>query len=196
VTSQWVETAPTRADARRNIAAILDAATESLARDPDSSINDIAKAAGVGRVTLYGHFESRAALVSQVVERAIAQSEEALSTVDLSGDPREALGRLLDASWEVTQRFGALVVAAEGAVPPDQLREAHAQPARRVRRLIRRGRSAGCFRRDMPVEWQVTLMQSIVHGASLSVHRGEITRSQAPRLVRETALAALASVPG
>src|SRR4051794_17223520 len=98
MTESWVATSPKRADARRNIAAILDAATDCLARDPDSSINDIAQAAGVGRVTLYGHFESRAALVSQVVQRAIAQSEESLGAVDLTGDPREALGRLLEAS--------------------------------------------------------------------------------------------------
>ena len=56
-----------RADALKNIAAILDAATAALARDPDASINDIAQAAGVGRVTLYGHFGSRAALLSAVV---------------------------------------------------------------------------------------------------------------------------------
>ena len=47
-----------RADARRNIAAILDAATDCLARDPEMSIADIAAAAGVGRITLYGHFKT------------------------------------------------------------------------------------------------------------------------------------------
>jgi TetR/AcrR family transcriptional repressor of mexCD-oprJ operon len=188
-----VATSPRRADARRNIAAILDAATECLARNPDSSINDIAKAAGVGRVTLYGHFESRAELVSQVVKRAIAESEHSLGAVDLTGDPRAALARLLEASWDVTRRFGGLVVAAEGALPPEELRETHAEPARRVRRLITRGRREGCFRRDMPVEWQVTLMQSILHGASLAVHRGEITARQAPRLVTDTALATLSA---
>jgi TetR/AcrR family transcriptional regulator, mexCD-oprJ operon repressor len=187
----WVESVPKRADARRNIAAILDAATECLSRDPESSINDIARAAGVGRVTLYGHFDSRAALVGQVVSRAIAESEHTLGSVDVTGDPREALARLLDASCEVTQRFGSLVVAAEGTIPPDDLREAHAQPARRVRRLLRRGRAGGAFRRDMPVEWQVTLIQSIVHGASLAAHRGEITPAQAPRLVRDSVLGAL-----
>jgi hypothetical protein len=39
-----------RADARRNIALILDAAQSCLARDPDASMSDIAVAAGVGRV--------------------------------------------------------------------------------------------------------------------------------------------------
>jgi TetR/AcrR family transcriptional repressor of mexCD-oprJ operon len=41
-----------RADARRNIAANLDAATTCLIRDPQVSTSAIARAAGVGRVTL------------------------------------------------------------------------------------------------------------------------------------------------
>src|SRR5687767_13755843 len=111
MTTDSVET-PRRADARKNIAAILDAATECLAVDPEASLNDIAAAAGVGRVTLYGHFGNRAGLVSQVVDRAMAASDAELESVDLEGDARAALGRLLVASWHVTHRFGGLVLAA------------------------------------------------------------------------------------
>ncbi|GHJ53086.1 hypothetical protein Nm8I071_23930 [Nonomuraea sp. TT08I-71] len=180
-----------RADARKNIAAIIDAATACLARDPDVSVNDIAKAAGVGRVTLYGHFESRAALVALVVERAMQQTEEALRALDLGGDPRAALASLIEASWGLTQRYGALIIAAEHTMPPDQMREAHRKPIDRWQRLLRRGRRQGCFRNDMPLDWQVTVIQSVIHGASSAVHRGEITADQAPELIRTTILAAL-----
>lgn len=54
---------PQRADARRNTASILDAAVLCLTRNPDASVAEIAKAASVGRVTLYGHFKTRAELV-------------------------------------------------------------------------------------------------------------------------------------
>jgi AcrR family transcriptional regulator len=47
-----------RADARRNVEAILDAAQHCLSHDPQATIAHIAHAAGVGRVTLYGHFKS------------------------------------------------------------------------------------------------------------------------------------------
>ena len=40
-----------RADARRNIAAILDAATDCLARDPEVSIADIAAAGSLSTAT-------------------------------------------------------------------------------------------------------------------------------------------------
>lgn len=180
-----------RADARKNIAAIVEAAITCLARDPDVSINDIAKAAGVGRVTLYGHFESRAALVAVVVEHAMQQTDEELEALDLEGDPRAALGSLIEASWRLTHRYGALVIAAEQALPPDQVREAHTKPIARWQRLLRRGRKQGSFRQDMPLEWQVSLIQAILHGALAAVHRGEITPDQAPALVRDSVLGAL-----
>jgi len=64
-----------RADARRNVAAILDAATDCLARDPDTSIARIAAAAGVGRITLYGHFSTRAELVDAVLALTIEHAD-------------------------------------------------------------------------------------------------------------------------
>jgi TetR/AcrR family transcriptional repressor of mexCD-oprJ operon len=184
---------PLRADARRNVEAIIEAATRLLATDPDASINDIATAAGVGRVTLYGHFENRAALVSVVTERAIGETEAALAELDLEGDPRDALGRVLEATWHLTHRFGALVVAAGHTLSPEALQRAHTEPAARIAELLRRGREVGEFRSDQPLAWQVSTIQAIVHAASAAVHRGEVTAHDAPTLVRDTALAAVAA---
>lgn len=184
---------PKRADALRNIEAIIAAATRLLAVNPDASVNEIAKEAGVGRITLYGHFDSRATLVREVADRAIAYTEDALARVDLDGDPRDALGRLLEVTWHLTHRFGALVVAASQALSPEQLRRAHDEPAARVRGLLERGRAAGEFRGDVPTDWQISVIQAILHGASAAVHRGEITADDAPTLVRDTVLAALAA---
>jgi AcrR family transcriptional regulator len=181
-----------RVDARMNVAAILDAATRCLARDPDASLADIARDAGVGRVTLYGHFDSRSTLIAEVVAAAMARTESELGTVDLSGDPVDVMRRLLVASWRLTHRHGALVQAAEKSLPPEQIRAAHEQPVTRVRSVLRRGRRAGRFRDDMPVAWQVTMIQSVLHGASAAVHRGDHTADAACDLVVTTVLAALA----
>lgn len=182
-----------RADARRNVAAIVDAATRCLASDPDVSVNDIAKAAGVGRMTLYGHFPSRAALVAEVVERALATSEAELGAVDLDGDPQAAMDRLLRASLSVTYRFGGLVQAAEQTLAPTLLQSAHTTQIARAKTLLQRGRREGVFRRDQPLDWQVTVLQGLLHAAATSVHQGTLSEARASTLVATTGLAALAT---
>lgn len=180
-----------RSDARRNAAAILDAATHCLARDPDASINEIAKAAGVGRVTLYGHFDTRATLVGAVVDRALQDAETALSAVDLSGDPVDALRRFIDATWTITNRYGALVVAAERTLPGDEMDAAHAAPRARAEKLLERGRAEGRFRDDLPLSWLVTILHTVTHAASTAVYNGEMTADEAPRAITATMLGLL-----
>lgn len=180
-----------RADARMNVAAILDAATRCLARDPDASLADIAREAGVGRVTLYGHFDSRATLIAEVVAAAMAHSESELEKVDLTGDPVAVMPRLLVASWQLTHRYGALVQAAEKSLDPELIQAAHEKPITRMRALLQRGRRAGRFRNDMPVTWQITMIQGILHSASAAVHRGDHTADAACDLVVTSVLAAL-----
>jgi Bacterial regulatory proteins, tetR family len=65
---------PLRADAKRNVAAILAAATDRLAENPDTSMAEIAAAAGVGRMTLYGHFKTRTDLLDAVLARVVAEA--------------------------------------------------------------------------------------------------------------------------
>src|SRR5829696_5011916 len=100
------------ADARYNIELILDAAEACLTRDADASMSDIAAEAGLGRVTIYGHFASRQVLIEAVVRRMLAVATAALDEVDLSGDPAGALERLVLATWRLILRSGSLLVAA------------------------------------------------------------------------------------
>ena len=179
-----------RADAQRNIAAILDAATECLSRDPAASTSEIAKAAGVGRVTLYGHFPSRAELVDAVFVHAIEGGEETLGQVDLTGDPRAALTRLIESSWHLVDRNRSLLIEAQDALPPGRVRELHADPMARVVRLMERGRSEGVFRTDLPTSWLVSVMHNVMHGAADEINGGRITPDKAAGYITATLLAA------
>lgn len=179
-----------RADAQRNIAAILTAAAECLSRNPAASTSEIAKAAGVGRVTLYGHFPSRADLVDAVFVQAIATGEETLGKVDLTGEPRAALARLIESSWHLVDQFTALLVAAQEALPPGRVRELHADPMARVERLLERGRSEGVFRTDLPTSWLVSVMHNVMHGAAGDILAGRISTADAAPYITATLLAA------
>src|SRR5690348_9184640 len=80
------------------------------AADPAASIAQVVRAAGVGRVTLYGHFATRADLIDAVFDRTIAQAEAALEALDLTGDPAQALVRLVDSFWRMVDRFRSLLL--------------------------------------------------------------------------------------
>jgi AcrR family transcriptional regulator len=80
-----------RSDARRNLERVLDAATDAFAASgPDASIDDIARAAGVGHGTVFRRFPTKDDLIYAVIERHVAQmcaiAEDALE----SDDPGEA----------------------------------------------------------------------------------------------------------
>ncbi len=75
-----------RADALHNADKILDAAVACLGHNPYASVSEIAQAAGVGRVTLYGHFSSRETLVEaamiRVLERECLPSRHSCALAD------------------------------------------------------------------------------------------------------------------
>jgi AcrR family transcriptional regulator len=179
-----------RADARRNIASILDAAQDCLGRDPTASIADIARAAGVGRVTLYGHFGTRAELVDAVFQRTLSQADAVLDAVDLAGDPRQALTGLVASSWRILDQHSVLLHAAERELSSERIRARHDGPMSRVQALISRGQQDGAFRSDLPVQWLTAVFYSAMHGAAAEISAGRLPAADAAWVISATLLAA------
>jgi AcrR family transcriptional regulator len=182
-----------RADAERSIARIVSAARECLSADPNASIDDIAAAAGVGRMTLYGHFRNRRELVEAALADALRAGEEVLSDVDLDGPARDVLSRLLESSWALVAESTALLAAAQGVLPAGRIREMHAGPAKRVEGLVRRGQEEGAFRTDMPLEWLVNVVQYVLHGAAEETRAGRLRPEETGRVVIATVQSILAA---
>ncbi|MFI9591758.1 TetR/AcrR family transcriptional regulator [Nonomuraea sp. NPDC052265] len=183
-----------RADAERNIAAILEAGTRLLSDDPGASVAEIAKAAGVGRVTLYGHFPSREALVDAVLDHTVGLADAVLEDESLDTAPApEAMAGLLHSSWEILDRHRRLFVAADRVLPTERIREHHDRPLRRVERLIARGQDDGDFRTDLPLEWLVTTFFAIIHSAAQEREAGRLTAEEVEPVLTRTMLSLLAA---
>jgi TetR/AcrR family transcriptional repressor of mexCD-oprJ operon len=179
-----------RADAEQNMARILDAAQACLCRSPTASVGEIAQAAGLGRVTVYGHFPSREALIEATLARLLERGEAVLGGLDLTGDPRQALRTLIESSWRLMADADAVLQAAQSVLPPGRIRELHAKPAQRVEALIRRGQAEGAFRTDLPTSWLVSVLYHVLKGAAADVGAGRLDPSDAPRFIVATVLAA------
>ncbi|MEQ7010806.1 TetR/AcrR family transcriptional regulator [Actinopolymorpha sp. B17G11] len=181
-----------RADAERSIAAVVAAARTCLGRDPSATIDDIAKTAGVGRMTLYGHFRTRAQLVEAALADALRAGEETLAAIDLGGDPRDALTRLLESSWSLVAESAALLQAAQDVLPAGRLRQLHDAPAERVQQLIRRGQEDGVFRTDLPIAWLVSVVHYLLHGAAVEQRAGRLENPDVTHIVTTSVQSILA----
>src|SRR5829696_819748 len=168
-----------RADARRNVARILEAAE-----------------AGLGRVTIYGHFASRQVLVEAVVRRVLDVANTALNEVDLSGDPVAAFERLVKASWQVTLRSGSVIVAADKALPATTVRQAHAGGLEeRVQNLITDGQRSGAFRSDLSADWLIATFHAVLHAAAEEIDAGRLDSAEAAGVITNTMLSVLQAQP-
>lgn len=85
-----------RADAERNRRRLLDAAKLAFADKGSAvSLEEVARAAGVGIGTLYRHFPTREALVEQVYQDEARQLAEAARCLAKDREPLDALRRWL-----------------------------------------------------------------------------------------------------
>jgi AcrR family transcriptional regulator len=185
-----------RADAERNVEAIVQAAVTLLGERPDASMAAVAQAAGVGRVTLYAHFASREALVEAALTRSVEELRAALVPV-LSGDrpADDVLRAVLRSSWQQIDRSGRLSVLAQATLDPERLRRTHAPVLDRIEDLVRRGQADGVFRRDLPRRWLVASVYSLVHAAADEVDAGRLAPNRAAGVLEKTVLSIVRPAP-
>ena len=183
-----------RADAERNIAAITDAALYAPASDPDASMADIARRAGVVRATIYMHFPTREALLDAVMEHATAQVAQAIGEAEPDrGEPEEALERVIRATWKQLSRFHGVLAINIGRLSAKELRRRHLPMTTQFIPLLERGQADGVFRSDVSAEWLIAVVRAIVHLASIELQAGRLSQAEVERTMLTTALSAVRS---
>lgn len=178
-----------RADANRR--RILDVALVELLRDPDASMDRIARAAGVVRRTVYGHFPSREALVGTLVDGAV----EALSGAHAAGregagEPAEAVARSVLAVWEIADRYRLLVSLARRTVTVQGVRDRLAPVRASVAGLLQRGLDEGVFSSPLPASALAYVHEQLLFALMEAVNDGLLTAEEADRSAAVTVLAA------
>ncbi|MFE2098625.1 MULTISPECIES: TetR/AcrR family transcriptional regulator [unclassified Streptomyces] len=182
-----------RADANRR--RILDVALAELLRDPDASMDQIARAAGVVRRTVYGHFPSREALISTLVDEAV----QALAEADAGAragvaDPARAVARSVLAIWEIADRYRLLVALAQRTVTVQGIRERLAPLRENKVQLLQRGLDEGVFSSPLPAPALAYVHEQMLFAVTEAVNDGLVTAEEAGRSATVTVLTA-AGVP-
>ena len=150
-------------------------------------MEDIARAAGVSRQTVYAHFPTREALLDAVIEHATAEVTAAFDTAGLDDlPPAAALVRLLDTGWQVTARYP--FVWHLPAVSAEQDASRHASILDRMLELIRRGQENGDLDATLPAGWLLTASLALGRAAEQEVKAGRMTIEEATTAVHHSFL--------
>jgi AcrR family transcriptional regulator len=181
-----------RADAERSIASITNAALEELADDPDVSMAEIARRAGVVRATIYMHFPTRESLLDAVMEHATALVADAARAAEPErGEPKEALERVLLATWRQLAQFHSVLQININRLSAKELRRRHLPVTTQIVPLLERGQAQRVFRDDVSPDWLIAVVRAIVHVASTELQAGRLTAAEVEQTMLTTAFAAI-----
>jgi AcrR family transcriptional regulator len=181
-----------RGDAERNVERILDAAIGLLAVQPTASMAEVARASGLVRATVYGHFPSREALIDAITDRAVADARSAFVEARLGeGTATDAVARLADAAWSVASRYMIVSEATLRTLGVARFRARREVLRTEVRALVARGRAAGEFRDDVLLEWTAQVFDSLLFGTYFTVEAGDLPAADAADELARAFLAVL-----
>jgi AcrR family transcriptional regulator len=141
-----------RSDAQRNRDRILEVAKEAFARSgANTSLDDIAKQAGVGAGTLYRHFPTRDALLEAVYRAEVEKLAAAERELSWKLPPVEALRAwmLLFVDYIAAKQIIASALNTLVGRPAKVYEGSRAQIQRAIETLVKHAIKSGDIRKDL-----------------------------------------------
>ncbi len=156
-----------RADARRNLNRVLDAAGEAFAEcGADVSIDEIARRAGVGHGTVCRRFPTKDSLMAAIVGARLEELAEAADQLLERSDAGAAFEELVWHAAELFNRDRALFDGSSRCDGFSEVAEAKQQLNDKLERLIRKARRAGTLRRDVSAPDVGAMIGSAIQAAT------------------------------
>ena len=169
--------------------AILDAAIDTLARNPSASLSEISSRAGVGRASLHRHFPSRADLIAAASAQCMDEIDAATSAALADAQTaRERLSRMLEAVVPLGDRYHFLV---SEAVDDESVRKRYAEELDWLGHLVDELKAEGVIAAAVPRSWAVANIDAQVWLAWSEVAAGNLAPAHAADLALRTLLEGL-----
>ncbi|KIX78239.1 TetR/AcrR family transcriptional regulator [Streptomyces sp. JL4002] len=167
---------------------VLRDAAALLSRKSTATMDEVARAAGIGRATLHRHFAGRDALVRALEELGIREFESAFDRARLdAGSATEALRRLV-AETEPNAQLLAFLVTENQLFEGDEVNEGWARLDARVTALFRRGQEEGDIRIDLSPAWLTEALYGLVGSCAWAVMDGRVAAKDFQYMITELLL--------
>ncbi|MCT2588644.1 TetR/AcrR family transcriptional regulator [Streptomyces sp. N2-109] len=153
---------------------VLSDVAEQLTRKPSSSMDEIARSAGISRATLHRQFAGRDSLVRALEELGLRRLTSAVEEArPEEGDPVEALRRVI-AEAEPLAGFLAFLITENQLFEPGEVNAGWKRVDARVDALFRRGQECGVFRLDLTSAWLTEATYALITASAWAVQAGRV----------------------
>ncbi|MEU2157504.1 MULTISPECIES: helix-turn-helix domain-containing protein [unclassified Streptomyces] len=167
---------------------VLRAAAALLARKSTATMDEVARAAGIGRATLHRHFAGRSALVKALESLGIQEFEAAIDRAGIDrGDTVDGLRRLI-AEMEPVADLLAFLVTENELFEGDEMDEGWARLDARVSALFRRGQEEGAFRIDLSAAWLTEALYGLIGSCAWAAMDGRVAKNDFQFMIAELLL--------
>ncbi|MFF3746003.1 TetR/AcrR family transcriptional regulator [Streptomyces kronopolitis] len=167
---------------------VLKEAAALLTRRATTSMDEIARAAGISRATLHRHFAGRDALIKALEEQGIAQFAQAVDRARLAeGGAVGALRRLI-VETEPHAAMLAFLSTENQLFEGGEINAGWLELDARISALFRRGQEEGDFRIDLSPAWLTEALYGLIGAGAWAVHEGRVARNDLNHSIAELLL--------
>lgn len=154
----------TDARAVRSRKSLLDAGRDLLLKNPAATLSQIAVHAGVGRATLYRHFETRDQLVQALAQLSLEETDAVTAPLKQAGlKGRAAIEATIDAVMPLADHYHFLLSLWNFAEVDPEVTKIYDRQVAELVTLVEQAKTAGEINRDLDTNWIVTLIDSMLY---------------------------------
>ena len=165
--------------------AIIEASIQTLLINPSAGMSDIAEAAGVGRRTLYRHFESREALIEKLILLSVEELRAASTPIQqLTG--RAAIEAYIEVKMPLADRFHFLTTLWTGTEESEAIKQIDEQLLNEMATLVEQAKEAGEIDPGLPTMWIVSFYEGSLMAAWWLIAAGDLTIDDAVTYVKRS----------
>ncbi len=166
--------------ASRSRQALLSASMELLLRNPDASFSDIAIHAGVGRATLYRHFQTRELLIQELTKQSLEKISEAKKPIrDNSLKGREAIETMLKLIMPHADHLHFLFSLWSIAEKDQNIMQIYKDQLKELSKWINQAKRQSQIKKEFSTDWIVATIETIIYSSWLLIASGKISTKAA-----------------
>ena len=151
---------------------ILSAATRVWNQNPSAPLKDIAKAAGVSRMTLHRHFDGREALLEAILEGFMQQIMTVYDQIEAMPEPvMVRMEQLVRRTLDVVEAHTFLLDVFEQSGHPQACRDQIEDWEKRFSILFAQLEQAGWVKPGITVQWAHALVEGVIKASHRVRHK-------------------------